>query len=438
MDSQEIVQRFRRERQILAQLQHDNIARVLDGGLTGDGQPYFTMEYVEGEPIDAYCDRHRLTIEARLRLFLQVCDAVHAAHRNLVVHRDLKPGNILVTPDGTAKLLDFGIARVLSHDGAVPATVQTGGLQVMTPEYASPEQVRGEPVTTASDVYGLGVVLYELLAGRRPYDFPERTPAQVEKVVTGTEPKKPSAAVHHPPKAATSGGDTLAAVSHARRSQPRRLQRLLAGDLDNICLMALRKEPERRYGSAAQLRDDIHRYLNSLPVAARPATLRYRVGKFMRRHTAAVAAATAGLILLAGLTGYYTTRLAAERDRAQAEAQKAQQVAGFLAGLFKTSDPSEARGRRITARELLDRGAARIERELATQPEVQANMMEVVGTVYQSLAQLDEAAELLEKSLSVREHFAGEVGPEIARTLWVLGKVRSQQGNYEAADSLQR
>lgn len=434
--SEEILKRFQSERQILAHLQHPSIARLLDGGRTDDGLPFFTMEYVDGAPINRYCDDHQLPVDARLALFQTVCAAVQYAHRNLVVHRDLKPSNILVTNDGAVKLLDFGIAKLLREEAndAAPATLTQIGQRVLTPEYASPEQIRGATVTTASDVYSLGVILYELLAGRRPYELSDRSPAEVEKLINTTDPKKPSTVALAP--AVTE--PTAEAISVARNTQPERLRRRLVGDLDNICLMALRKEPERRYSSVEQLSQDIARHLTGMPVLARPATLRYRTQKFVQRNKIAVAATAAVFVLLAGLVGFYTNRLANERDRAQLEARKAEQVAAFLSDLFKISEPSEAKGQTITARELLDRGAEKIEKELAGQPEVQANMMEVIGTVYQSLAQLEAAAPLLEKSLALRRELHGDTHADIARTLWVLGKVRAEQGDYNLADSLQQ
>ncbi len=439
MSSQDVLQRFQSERQILARLQHPNIARIYDAGLTDEGQPFFTMEFIDGEPIDVYCDKHRLSIEARLQLFIKVCEAVHYAHRNLIVHRDLKPGNILVQSDGTVKLLDFGIAKVLSTEEAVAAmTINHSGQQMMTPEYASPEQVTSGPITTACDVYSLGIILYELLAGCRPYEFPERTPVQIEQVITGTIPQKPSHAVKSTKTKHVDVRSPSQDISHARRLPYKNLQRRLAGDLDNICLLAMRKEPERRYATVAAFCNDISRHLEGRPVSARPATTLYRMATFAKRHKGAVFTTAFALLFLGSIIAYYTARLATERDRAQAEAQKSRQVADFLADLFKMSDPSEARGQSITARELLDRGAQRLENDLASQPAIQANMMEIVGTVYQSLAQFDAATELLEKSLLLRLNLGNDALADIARTRWVLAKVKAQQGNYGAADSLQR
>ena len=324
LDTDEIRRRFRTERQILASLDHPNIARLLDGGTTDDGLSYFVMEYVEGTSIDAYCDAQRLRLAERLRLFRTVCSAVHAAHQNLVVHRDIKPGNILVTADGTPKLLDFGIAKLLNPELAGPTLAPTAeGVRPMTPTYASPEQLRGEPVTTASDVYSLGVLLYLLLTGRRPYRFRSLVPREVERVVCEEEPDKPSVTVGRVEDSSEGGGrkeTTTESLSRARDTQPDRLRRQLSGDLDTIVLMALRKEPHRRYASADAFSQDIGHYLDGLPVAARPDTLGYRASKFVNRHRAGVAAAA--LVVLSLVGGIVaTTRAAGIARREQARAQ---------------------------------------------------------------------------------------------------------------------
>jgi serine/threonine protein kinase len=275
MDTEAILRRFRNERQILANLDHPNIARLLDGGTTPDGLPYFVMEYVEGLPLDVYCNAQGLGITDRLHIFRSVCAAVHYAHQHHIVHRDLKPTNILVTADGTPKLLDFGVAKMLNPLAASHTTEVTSLGRAMTPEYASPEQIRGGPIGPATDVYSLGVLLFELLTGRHPYLLRGRTPADLERAICEDEPCKPS-------------GVGLESVSSARDDSPVKLRRRLAGDLDRIVLMALRKEPERRYVSVEQLSDDIRRHLEGLPVLARPARLAYRAAKFVRRNTVAV------------------------------------------------------------------------------------------------------------------------------------------------------
>ncbi len=284
-DEEGVIRRFRRERQILASLDHPNVARLLDGGATGDGRPYFVMEYIEGHPLHEYCDRHRLSIVDRLKVFQQVCSAVAYAHRNLIVHRDLKPSNIIVTADGIPRLLDFGIAKLLNPELSAETPTVTG--LALTPEYASPEQARGDVVTTASDVYSLGVLLYELLTGHRPYRLKTRLPMEVLKAVCEQEPERPSTIVRQA-EDTTDGSRAVVitpeGVSRARDLTPDRLGRRLRGDLDNIVLMALRKEPLRRYASAEALSEDLRRYLEGLPVKARKGTSAYRAGKYVKRH----------------------------------------------------------------------------------------------------------------------------------------------------------
>ncbi len=323
--SPEIVRRFRQERQILASLDHEGIARLLDGGVTADGRPYLVMEHVQGLPIDRYCDERRLTITARLDLFRAVCAAVQFAHQNLVVHRDLKPSNVLISATGVPKLLDFGIAKLLNPELAPPTLLPTRqDVRLMTPEYASPEQVKNGPVTTASDVYSLGVLLYELLTGHLPYPVRGRPLHDVMRLICETEPARPSAIVERVVDEAAGDGEprrlTPEAVSRTREGRVERLRRRLAGDLDTIVLKALKKEPQRRYGSVEQLSEDIHRHLSGRPIAARPDTAGYRAAKFLARHRGATAAAVLLLVsILAGLAATLSQAHRAERERALAE-----------------------------------------------------------------------------------------------------------------------
>ena len=330
MDSDSIVRRFRNERQILASLQHPYIAGLLDGGTTAEGLPYFAMEYIEGQRIVDYSDAHLLDTSARIELFRKVCAAVQYAHQNLIIHRDIKPANVLVTPDGTPKLLDFGIAKLLNPELAGETIALTAaGPQLMTPEYASPEQVRGEPVTTATDVYSLGVLLYELLTGRRPYRLTSRTPAEIARVVCNSVPVPPSTAVTRTAEAAPAGdspetggvaSSRALATDATRSADTDRLRRRLAGDLDNIVLKALSKEAPRRYASVDQFSEDLRRHLAGLPVIARKDTLGYRTAKFVRRNRGAVAAAIVlFLSLLAGVVGTTWQASEARRERARAE-----------------------------------------------------------------------------------------------------------------------
>ncbi len=313
MDTDFVVRRFRHERQILASLNHPNIARLFDGGTTEEGLPYFVMEYIEGEPIDQYCDHHHLTIQERLQLFRTVCAAVQYAHQNLVIHRDLKPGNILITADGTVKLLDFGIAKILNPEISQTIEKTATLMRLMTPEYASPEQVRGELVTTASDVYSLGVVLYELLTGHRPYRITSILPSDIERIICEQEPTRPSLATKS--EVGSQKSDGKRRFSFLPTTDHRPPTTALRGDLDNIILMALRKEPLRRYTSVEQLSEDIRRHLEGLPVSARSDTFNYRAGKFVQRHKAGVAAAA--LILLSLIAGLITTVWQARRAQAQ-------------------------------------------------------------------------------------------------------------------------
>ena len=331
MDTDAIVRRFRNERQILASLDHPHISGLLDGGTTPDGLPYFAMEFVEGQPIDEYCEARQLDTTARLQMFMKICSAVQYAHQNLIIHRDIKPANVLVTADGTPKLLDFGIAKLLNPDlGGQTYAVTADGSPLMTPEYASPEQVRGEVVTTATDVYSLGVLLYELLTGRRPYQLTSRTPAEIARVVCHSVPERPSTAVTRT-ASGTVSSEAITTAAEAPEAQPgprerspgvdpQRLRRRLAGDLDNIVLKALSKEPARRYASVDQFSEDISRHLSGLPVTARKDTLGYRAAKFVGRNRTGVAAAAVVVVaLIAGIVGTSWQALAARRERARAE-----------------------------------------------------------------------------------------------------------------------
>ena len=423
--SPQAIHRFVAERQILARLEHPNIARLYDGGSTEDGRPYLVMELIEGVPVDEYCDRHRLTVDQRITLFQKICAAVQYAHQNLLVHRDLKPGNILVTPEGEPKLLDFGIAKRLTPETEDAQEKTRVGLRLLTPSYASPEQVRGEAITTASDVYSLGVVLYELLTGRRPSQFSEEIPYDIERVICEQEPERPSAALFRP------GGPSEEEVAHSRRTSVQTLARRLRGDLDNIVLMALRKEPQRRYGSAAQLSQDLERHLRDLPVTARPDTLRYRARKLVRRHRAAVVALTAMVLLVAG---FVASLIAQGRQLAQ-ERDKARYALSFLVDTFKQADPYHTRGEDLTAREILDQGATRISRELSDQPDVQAAVMDAIGTVNLGLGRDEAAAPLLEQSLALRRQVFGTDSLEVAESLEHLAQLQDDRSDPATAAS---
>jgi eukaryotic-like serine/threonine-protein kinase len=437
VDRREVIARFERERQILASLEHPSIARLLDGGIADDGRPYFAMERVEGLPIDRHCDHHRLSVEQRLRLFCDVARALDFAHKRLVLHRDLKPSNILVSMDGRVKLLDFGIATVLDAPGRAKQRTVGGWL---TPEYASPEQIRGEAMSTASDVYQLGLLLYELLTGRRPYQVPTRTPSEAERVICEVTPTRPSHALRRKPDTA---GESPEAVAGLRRTTPRKLAQRLDGDLDLILLQCLRKEPQRRYASAEALARDIERHLEGLPVSAHPDSLGYRASKFTRRHRAALAAATL-LVALGAWSVAVTVRqnvvVKAERDRARAEAAKASAIQGFLVDLFQTANPSQSLGQDVTVRQALDRGTPRIAAAFPDQPEVRAELLGTTGEIYRSLGRHDQANELLQRSLEVTaEAAAGAEGALMRATaLARLGNLRRVQGELLEAERLLR
>jgi serine/threonine-protein kinase len=438
-DAGELHQRFLAERQILASLNHSHIAQLLDGGVSDDQLPYIVIEHVDGLPITEYCDRQRLDVTARLRLFQEICAAVHHAHQNLVLHRDLKPGNVLVTSAGHVKLLDFGIAKLLNPSlASVEQPVTQTAFRLMTPAYASPEQVRGDTLTTASDMYALGLLLYELLTGRQAHRITTDSPRTVYEVVCERDPERSSGA---------DTGTPPSEMAHARGTTPERLRRQLRGDLDAIVEMALRKEPGRRYGSAELLAEDVGRYLDGRPVLAHRGSRWYRFEKLVRRHRAAAVFAAASVLLLVVAAGV-ALRLAAvatrERDRgaaALAQTQRALResdaVAGFLVGLFEASDPAEGGQDSLTAADLLRRGVAEAER-LDAEPAAQARMFEALGRVYARRGNLERGADLVRRALAVRRATAGADDPSTAATTAALADVLSQQGKYGPADSLGR
>lgn len=419
MDTDFVRDRFLRERQILASLDHPHIARLFDGGTTADGLPYFVMELVAGEPITTYCRRHTLSLNKKLQLFRDVCSAVQHAHQKLVVHRDLKPSNILVTAEGTPKLLDFGIAKLLAPDPQESNTATETLVRMMTPDYASPEQVRGGTITTATDVYSLGVVLYELLTAQRPFQFDTYSPAEIEHIICHTESPRPSEAARQ------------------QTDAPTKLARQLEGDLDNIVLMALRKEPARRYQSVEQFSEDIRRYLEGLPVLARKDTFAYRASKFVRRHKAGVAI----LILLTTLAltmTFQTFRISQERDRANQSAITAETMTQSLISLFEFADPGKTQGNAITARELLDQGAERVVRDLNDQPLVQARLMDTLGGLYQRIGVYDRAQTLLESALNLRRQTPNADPLDVAASLNHLAELLKQRGDFASSERLHR
>jgi eukaryotic-like serine/threonine-protein kinase len=427
------VERFLHERRVLAQLEHPHIARLMDAGVMPDGTPWLAMEYVDGEAVDVWCDARRLDIGRRIELFVRVCDAVAYAHRNLVVHRDLKPANILITASGEPRLVDFGIARLLdTESGAAPVTRGSAG--PLTPEYASPEQLLGAPITTASDVYQLGALLCELLTGvqpRRAHATPDSGHGGPED-----EPPRPSQLVARMRQAQ---------VAAVRATTTAALVGALSGDLDNIVSLAMRPDPNARYASAQQLADDLRRYRDGRPVVARAQTAGYRAVKFVRRNRVAVAAAVmvfATLLGASATTAWQARRAtaqaavaAAERDRANAEAARAESVAEFLTELFQAADPEQSLGRNVTAREVLARGAERLEvdGDLNAQPLVLAALLDVLGRVYRSIGAYDDARPLLERALALRREHLPPAHADIAESLAALGVLAGYQGRSAEA-----
>jgi len=433
LDRSDLRRRFLAERQILARLEHPGIARLLDGGVAEGGRPYLVMELVGGLPIDAYCERHRLPVRRRLELFLEVCAAVSYAHRNLVVHRDLKPGNILVDDGGAVKLLDFGIAKLLAGDEADDGGMTRTGVRPMTPDYAAPEQVRGEAITTATDVYALGGLLFRLLTGRRPHRVEGRSLHAIERAILDAEPRRPSAAVLEPtaeddPEPAAGGSDA------ALPAKPARLRRALRGDLDAVVLKALRKEPDLRYDSVEALAEDVRRHLAGLPVAARKGAFGYRAGKFVRRHRAAVAAAAAFAAVLAAwqaTTQLQSRRIERERDRAE-------RVAAVLPELFWSLEPGELQATAVSPREMLDRGLARVDESLAAEPAIQARVLTLASDVYLRMDAFTEGEQTARRALAIRRGLGDEESPEVAAGLALLAQAIERQGRYDEAGPLHR
>jgi len=423
------VQRIRSERQLLASLNHPNIARLLDGGETGDGIPYLVMEYIEGLPIDVYCDERRLDVGQRLEMFKKICRAVDYAHRNLIVHRDIKPSNILVAADGEPKLLDFGVARMIDADfpAANQATVEAK--RMLTPEYASPEQVRGEPVSISTDIYSLGVLLYRLLCGRTPYRVRDEFPSDLARAILEDEPSKPSAAL----VTGQERSDDTDDISARRHSSPSRLRQRLQGDLDNIALMALRKEPEHRYESARAFYDDIDNYLAHRPVLARPASLAYRSAKFVRRHHVGLSALGVIVAVLIGSA----IQVIDQRNRAETAALQSNQVTAFLAHLFESASPEFSSGDVITATDLLAQGVSEIE-ELDEQPVVQSRLLHIMGNSYAWLGYHQDGIDLMRRALAIRETRVPADRLAIAQNINDIADIERVLHNFDEAERLFR
>src|SRR5580704_312047 len=412
-------QLFAAEQSTLAQLNHPSIARLYDADTSPDGSPFFVMEYVEGVPLTVYCDKNNCSIHGRLRLFRSVCEAVLYAHQHAVIHRDLKPSNVLVKNDETLRLLDFGISKHLESFGDSARTMTA--VRLMTPAYAAPEQIRGEQVGIHTDVYSLGVILYELLAGRLPFDVSNQTPAQAEKIVTQQEPEKPSTVADRIFRLPQRSED----ASPASKAE--------WADLDVLCLSAMHKDPQRRYRSVEALIRDIDHYLHGEPLEAQPDTLSYRVRKFVTRNRQPEIAAAAVFTLVVGLVIFFTVRLAIASNGALAEAARTQRIQKFMTNLFQGGDASAAPAESLRVVTLLDRGVQEAQ-SLNAEPQVQADLYETLGTIYQKLGKLDQANTLLNSSLEERKSLYGADAAQVAESMVALGLLRDDQAQLPEAE----
>jgi non-specific serine/threonine protein kinase/serine/threonine-protein kinase len=434
MDTKQVVARFEAERQALALMDHPAIAKVFEAGETSRGLPYFVMEYIQGESISAYCDRQLLTTVQRLELFLAVCDGVQHAHQKGIIHRDLKPSNVLVAIQGNRavpKIIDFGVAKATAQRLTERTMFTELGALIGTPEYMSPEQAEmtGQDVDTRTDVYALGVILYELLTGALPFDSKELRSqgfSEIQRTIREVEPPRPSSRV-------STLGDKATESALRRRTEPRKLAGHLKGDLDWITMKAIEKDRTRRYGSPSELAADIIRHLDHQPVLAGPPSTIYRVSKFVRRHRIGVAAAAFVVVALIG----FGVTMALQARRIAKERNRAERVSEFLADLFRVSDPDEARGNALTAREILDKGAARIEKELAQEPEVQGQLFRTIGRVYRNLGLYTKAEPLLARSVEIRQRVLGPDHPLTLQSMDSLAVFYEQAGRYAEAEKLQ-
>jgi serine/threonine protein kinase/tetratricopeptide (TPR) repeat protein len=442
-NSEYIVKRFQNERQTLANLQHPNIARLLDGGTTDEGLPYLVMEYIDGKSLIEYCDEKNLNISQRLEIFRLVCGAVQYAHQNLVVHRDIKPGNVLVNKEGRPKLLDFGIAKLMDEElNENEEGLTKTGMWHLTPEYASPEQIKGESITTRSDIYSLGILLYQLLTGHQAYRITVNSPVAIGKIITNEQVIKPSDKFQSTEEISSSDGTikhiTPQSISNLRNEKPEKIFQHLKGDIDNIILKAIHKDPDRRYTSAEQFSEDIRRHLIGLPVIARKDTLKYRFSKFVHRHKVGVAISflfIAFLILSVIVVSWQASVAEEERDRTKIQAVKFERVNLFLQGMLSSVDPNEL-GRDVKVYDILDKAAKDIKTELKDQPEIEADINRTLGNTYVNLGEYDKAKPHLYNSLSINENLYGSESKQVAQSLHDIGLYYHWIGDYNLADSL--
>jgi serine/threonine protein kinase len=442
MYDESVVQRFQSERQSLAIMDHPAIAKVFDAGTTPQGQPYFVMEYVHGLPITEYCDQKKLKIPERLELFIHACEAVQHAHRKAIIHRDIKPANILVVEvDGkpTPRIIDFGLAKAITPQASNEPHFTKMGFFMGTPGYMSPEQADPSvrDIDTRTDVYSLGVVLYVLLAGLQPFDTKQQQEFPLDELLRKLR-------VEEPPTPSTRVGSNRmnsAGTAEARSTEPRQLVKILRGDLDWITMKALEKDRARRYGTASDLAADIRHYLNNEPVVARPANVAYQVRKYARRHRVAVGV-TAGLVLVLAvfsvLQALQLRRIIRERDRANRERDRATRITDFMTGMFKVSDPGQARGNSVTAREILDKASNDMRTGLAKDPEVQSQMMQVMATTYENLGLYARADELAKRALDSRLSQWGPDDPKTLESMTQLGRILDREANYAESEKLER
>jgi eukaryotic-like serine/threonine-protein kinase len=442
MDTKAVVARFDTERQALALMDHPNIARVFDAGSTIEGRPYFVMEYVPGLPITEYCDKHRLTMKERLELFRQVCDGVQHAHQKAIIHRDLKPSNVLVVEQdnkGVPKIIDFGLAKATARRLTDETMFTELGVMIGTPEYMSPEQadLREQNIDTRTDVYSLGVILYQLLVGSLPFEVKALRSAGLEgilRMIREQEPPKPSTKIR-------SMKEASAASAEKRREEPRSFARHVEGELDWITMKALEKDRVRRYGTASELSADISRYLRNEPVLAGPASAGYRMRKYAARHRIALGTAAGLLVLLSGFAvtqNIELRRITEERNRATRERDRANRITDFMTSMFKVADPDEARGNSITAREVLDKASTDIDAGLAKDPALQAQMMHVMGNVYDNLGLYPRAQVLQQRSMDIQRRVLGPEDPETLKSANSLAILLDRQGHHAEAEKLYR